>query len=284
MNPRLERVKTILICPSCGGDLAFDQAAANCRDCSEVFPIRGGKIYFKQAPASADDLDEVKGRLKKLLGNYYYTIGRDIIAPTYPFNFSKHLLRRLNPAEQIVIDAGCGNHRLDEHVIGMDFFDYEAVDIVCNLDALPFKDNSVDAFVSRGVLEHLPYPARAVNNFHQCTRPDGLGMHLVPFLFPFHASPHDFQRYTHKGLEVLFERWEIVEQFNATGPVTLGLVNTIEFMSIVFSLGWPPAKAYLYLGLCVLLFPLKFLDAPFINRKSFLTLAPTIFTVLRKHG
>ncbi|MBM4430993.1 MAG: class I SAM-dependent methyltransferase [Chloroflexi bacterium] len=279
---RLERIKPILVCPRCGGSLDFDTQAATCRECAAGYPVRKGKVYFTEAPDSTDDVDRLKARLKKWLGKYYYTIGRDILAPAYPFNYARWIRCYLDPTRQIVVDAGCGNYRMDEQVICLDLFDYDVVDIVCDLGALPFSPGSVDAFVTRSVLEHLPDPFAVVQNFHRCTCPGGMGLHLVPFLFPFHASPYDFYRYTHKGLGLLFKEWDILEQTNVTGPVTLGLLNTVEFLSIVFSLGRDRVKAYIYLILCAILFPLKYLDAPFVNRKSFLTLAPSILTVLRK--
>ena len=106
---------------------------------------------------------------------------------------------------------------------------------------------------------------------------------LIPFLFPFHASPSDFQRYTHKGQKILFDGWELLEQFNPTGPVTLALLGIIEFFSILFSLGSEKAKDYIYLILCAALFPIKYLDFFFVNRKRFIGLAPSILSVVRKN-
>jgi SAM-dependent methyltransferase len=283
-NIRFERLKAVLCCRDCGGGLDFRDTDATCRACSAAYPIRNGRIYFVTVPEHTNALDKTKGHLRRWLGGYYHTIGINILAPTYPFDYIGWIRRYLNPATQIVVDVGCGNHRIDEHVICFDLFDYDAVDIVCDLNALPFKPNSVDGFVSRSVLEHVPDPVRIVRQFHRCTKVGGVGLHLIPFLFPFHASPGDFQRYTHKGLEMLFREWEIVEQTNATGPITLGLLSAIELLSIMLSLGQAQVKAFIYLLLCGILFPLKYLDAPFVNRKSFLTMAPTILTVARKHG
>jgi SAM-dependent methyltransferase len=281
LNARLARVKSILICPRCAGELVFGPAAT-CGRCGTVYPIRDGRIYFTEAPASTDSLDRLKGRLKRHLGRYYYRIGVTILAPTYPFNYRRWVRRHVNPDTQVVVDVGCGNHRIDEDVIGLDLVDYEAVDIVCDLRTLPFRPDSVDAFVSRGLLEHVPDPARVVAELARCTRPGGKGLHLIPFLFPFHASPHDFHRYTHKGLQLLFADWTIVDQTNPTGPVTLWLIATIELLSVLLSFGSERLRPYVYLLLCGVLFPLKFLDAPFVNRQSLLTLAPTIATVVRK--
>ncbi len=280
---RLERLRAILACPACYEGLDFRVDGAACPRCGARYPIRNGKIYFTPVPSRTDGLDDLKGRLKDRLGKYYYSIGLKILAPTYPFDYGRWIHRYLDPAKEVVVDVGCGNHRIHEDIICLDLFDYDAVDVVCDLSTPPFRPNSVDAFVSRSVLEHVPDPARIVRHFHRCTKGGGLGLHLAPFLFPFHASPHDFHRYTHKGFEILFKDWEIVKQTNATGPVTLGLISAIEFLSILISLGRDKPKPFVYLFLCGILFPLKYLDAPFVNRKSFLTMAPTIFTVVRKH-
>lgn len=280
---RFEQIKKVLSCPDCRADLIFTDSEATCEKCSVVYPIRHGKIYFIEVPNTTDELDTIKNRLKIWLGKYYYSIGVNIIVPTFPFNYLRKVRKFFDPESQIVVDLGCGNHRIDENIIGLDLFDYAAVDVVCDLNNLPFKPDSVDGFISRSVLEHVQDPASIVRQSHAKTKPGGFGIHLIPFLFPFHASPYDYQRFTQEGQKILFREWQMVEQTNPTGPITLGLLCLIEFLSIVLSLGNPKIKGYIYLLLCAGLFPIKYLDAPFVNRKSFLPMAPSILAVVRKH-
>ncbi len=277
LPPRLARLLPALACPGCGGSLDAGEDALRCVQCAAQYPVRDDRLYFRN-PAERDDrMDTLKGRLKSLLGHWYYTIGVRVIAPTYPFAFTRRVRRHLDCARQIVIDAGCGVHRCDEHAIGLDLYDYPAVDIVCDLQSLPFKPGSVDAFVTRSVLEHVPDAEAVVRGFLRCTRPGGIGMHQVPFLYPFHASPHDYRRFTHMGLRQLFAEWQMIEQVNAGGPVTLALLATIEFLATLLSFGRPGPKAIVYLLLCGCLFPLKVLDAPFIGREAMLPMAPSLF-------
>lgn len=282
LPPRLERAKSALACPACGGDLDFGSTEAGCTGCSKRYAIRNGKIYFVPVPDRRDELDSLKGALKRMLGRRYYSVGVHVFAPTYPFNYARRVRRHLDPARHIVVDAGCGNNRFDEDVIGLDVFDYPEVDLVCDLKALPFRVESVDAFVSRSVLEHVPDPWGVVREFHRCTRAGGFGVHALPFLFPFHASPGDFYRFTDRGARELFAGWRVVEQENLTGPVTLALLVGIEFASSLLAGPRPRLKAWLYLALCGVLFPLKYLDFPFVGRKRFASLAPTLVTVVRK--
>jgi SAM-dependent methyltransferase len=282
LNNRLERIKALLICPACGFSLDLGEAQARCLGCQKTYPIRNGKIFFSDVPQRDDDLDRLKNWLKKSLGKYYYTIGRDLLAPTFPFNQLTYLRRFLDPRSHIVVDAGCGNHRLHPDIICMDIFDHDVVDIVCDLKALPFQSGCIDAIVTRSVLEHVPEPAVVVADFHRITKVGGYGIHLIPFMYPFHASPNDFNRYTHMGQRLLFRDWTVIAQTNPTGPVSLILLSSIEMASIVLSFGNTRARSVLYLLFCGLLFPLKYLDVLFVNRKAFLSMAPSILSLVRK--
>ncbi|OAI48178.1 hypothetical protein AYO45_01150 [Gammaproteobacteria bacterium SCGC AG-212-F23] len=281
-NPRIEKIKSILACPSCCVKLDCQQNYFLCASCQKQYPIRDGKLYFIDVPTYEDTLDSIKGKLKKWLGKYYYSIGVNVIAPTYPFNYLAELKKRISLTEKIVVDVGCGNHRIDNNIICMDMFDYDVVDIICDIEKLPFLPGSVDMFASRSVIEHIPYPNKLIEKIHQCTKLGGYSVHSVPFLFPFHASPYDFQRYTHKGLDILFADWEKIEQFNVTGPITHFLASITEFFSILFSFGNRRLQPMLYFGLCLLLFPLKYLDWFFVRSERYYSLASTFLMVAQK--
>src|SRR6185503_4528109 len=100
------------------------------------YPMRGGKIYFVEVPLRFDELDRVKGWLKRTLGRAYYRIGVTVIAPTFPFRYTRWVRKFGNPREQLIVDAGCGNYRIDDDVVCADLFDYAAVDVVCDLARL----------------------------------------------------------------------------------------------------------------------------------------------------
>jgi SAM-dependent methyltransferase len=264
--------------------LAADTEQLRCANCTATYAVRNVKIYFS-APFGADDkLDAIKNRLKRVLGSSYYSVGITLLAPGFPFNYRAAIRRHIDPRDHLVVDIGCGNNRVDDDIVTVDATDYGAVDIVADIGALPFKDGSLDALCTRSVLEHVPEIGSAVSELSRCTRPGGLGIHVIPFLFPYHASPHDYTRLTHSGSAGLFRGWKVVEQRNTTGPVTLFLVCLLEFLSVLLSFGRPGPKAIIYLVLCLAVFPLKVFDAPFIGRRAFLGLAPTILTVSRKSG
>ena len=254
----------------------------NCRRCDKLYPVRTGKIYFIQPLKAEDTLDSIKLRLKRLLGKNYYRIGVDIFAPSYPFNYGAAIRQHVDSRAKLVVDLGCGNFRVDDEIVTLDANDYDAVDIVASLEALPFKDASIDAMCTRSVLEHIPDLTLGVSEIARCTRPAGLGVHYIPFMYPFHASPYDFHRVTHVGATRLFLGWDVIEQRGTTGPISLFLICFNEFFASMLSMGNPRIKAPVYLAICILTFPIKFLDALFVGRKAFIGLAPTILTVVRK--
>ncbi|MCK1364137.1 methyltransferase domain-containing protein [Bradyrhizobium sp. 62] len=278
----MAKARRALCCPACRADLFDTAGSLRCSSCSAEYPVRGGKIYFIDVPEATDELDIVKYRLKKALGKFYYAWGITIFAPTFPFNYRAAVLRLADPDKQLVVDIGAGNHRIDPRILTIDLFDYAATDIVCDLSNLPFRDESVDAFISRSVLEHVPGLSEICKHLARATRKGGLAAHLIPFMFPFHASPHDYQRLTHVGAANLFPGFELLEQRNATGPFTLLTLLLIEVLAATFSLGSERLKALLYLVFCLFFFPIKFLDFAFVGRSSMLRVAPTIFTVTRK--
>jgi len=279
---RIDRIKPALRCPGCSKNLNFLNDYCECEHCDTQYPVRDGRIYFVQVSERDDYLDSLKGRLKSILGSAYYTWGVQLMAPTFPFRYGRKIRSYVDPSQQIVVDLGSGNNRVDEDIICLDLFDYDEVDIVCDLTNLPFAPETIDAFASRSLLEHVPHPWQLTEAIGRCTRKGGLGLHLIPFLYPYHASPYDFTRFTHTGATALFPGWQMIEQINATGPVTYFLVGLIEFLATIVSFGSRKIRGPLYLALCALLFPIKFLDAPFIGRKAFLAMAPSILTVQRK--
>jgi hypothetical protein len=282
LSDRLSRVRSALECPACQSELVDRPAALECPRCDRSYPIRNGQIHFIAQVTGDDDLDALKGRLKRVLGRLYYSIGVRVFGPSYPFNFRKEILSRVDPATCLVVDLGAGNHRIDNSIVTVDCADYAAVDIVADLAQLPFRSDSIDAFTSSSVLEHVADLDAVIAQVTRCTRSNGLGIHHTPFLFPYHASPDDFRRFTHSGIANLFNGWDLIAQRNVGGPVSLLLLVSIELASTLLSFGSNRLKRYVYLGLCGLLFWVKYLDAPFIGRRAMLSLAPTMVTTVRK--
>jgi SAM-dependent methyltransferase len=65
--------------------------------------------------------------------------------------------------------------------------------------ALPFTTASFDGVVCLEVLEHVKDPAAVMLEIARVLKPGGTGWLSMPFLYPVHDSPFDFQRWTGHG-------------------------------------------------------------------------------------
>ncbi len=122
-----------------------------------------------------------------------------------------------------ILDVGAGNGWLGRrlprgwHYVAFDHPEvgrnwYGARPDVCgDAAALPFGDASFDAVALLEVVEHLERFDAALSEVDRVLKPGGLVLCSVPFLYPVHDAPRDFQRMTVHGLHHLADRfgWEI---------------------------------------------------------------------------
>lgn len=112
-----------------------------------------------------------------------------------------------------VLDIGCADRwaqrwvgpectylGLDHSITGGGLYNAKP-DVFADAAKLPLSDESVDTVILLEVLEHLRQPISALSEIHRVLRPGGRLLLTMPFLYPIHDAPHDFQRLTGYGLE-----------------------------------------------------------------------------------
>ena len=72
-------------------------------------------------------------------------------------------------------------------------------DVFADGRRLPLSDASVDGVLCLDVLEHVDGPERVLAEIARVLVPGGLAMLSMPFLYPVHDAPYDFQRWTRHG-------------------------------------------------------------------------------------
>lgn len=79
---------------------------------------------------------------------------------------------------------------------------------------IPVDANSYDGILSTQTLEHVPNPDIIVAEWARVLKKGGMLLITMPFMWPEHEMPYDFQRYSSGGLRLLLEKsgFEIVEQ------------------------------------------------------------------------
>ena len=127
-------------------------------------------------------------------------------------------LQRLAPElKGDVLDFGCGSGPYRDLLSNASTYtglEYDTpenrenkrADIFYDGETIPLEDSSMDGVLSTQTLEHVPNPERVVEEWHRILRRGGRLLVTMPFMWPEHEMPYDFQRYTARGLCRLFEK------------------------------------------------------------------------------
>ena len=164
------------------------------------------------------------------------------------------------PGRARLLNLGAGFRPSPPGFLAMDHEALGGIDLVGDMGALPLQSGSLDGILCETVLEHVPDARTAFAELLRVLKPGGRVFLTLPFLWPYHASPHDYRRWTSSGVARDLLGFEIVELGLSGGPTTT-LVNVVhEWLAITLSLGIAPLYRVLFLALMPLLFPFKWLD------------------------
>ena len=98
-------------------------------------------------------------------------------------------------------------------------FDTTHCDILCDICDIPVEDGSFDAVLCSEVIEHLPYPDRAIRELSRVLKKGGKLFLTAPFFMPTHFAPY----YYHVGFsEYWHERILGDAGFTVNKVITLG--------------------------------------------------------------
>lgn len=182
------------------------------------------------------------------------------LAPRLPFSGWRKYFPDFKSS--IVVNLGCGTQRLDANIINIDFVSFPHVDITADFsEPLPLKDSCVDGILSISVLEHMDNPRLAANEIVRVLKKGGILYVNTPFLYPYHAAPYDYSRWTLSGLSNLFgEEMELVVSGPRGGVFCLYIITTAHLIGQLFSFGNDKFyRIFNHLTLGILA-PLKYFD------------------------
>lgn len=202
-------------------------------------------------------------RLRDWITKKFYR-RKSFFDPTQNYSeLPQKLIRKFHGKQ--ILNIGAGKEILGEEVITLDRF--EPANISADAMLLPVRSTSIDLILCIAVLEHLKEPALAVNEIERILRKGGEVYIEIPFLQPFHGSPHDYYRATLSGLKHWCRNFKELESGVCVGPGSAVAWLEIEYIRLWF--GKIPV-----VGLLVeLLFrawslPLKYLDKLIIGKSE----------------
>ena len=211
-----------------------------------------------------------------------YRILTTWLAPRLPFTAWRKYFPDFKTS--IVLNLGCGTQRLDPDIINVDFVDFPHIDITADFsEALPIKDQCIDGIVSMSVLEHMESPHLAAREIVRVLRRGGVLYVNTPFLYPYHAAPNDYTRWTLSGLSQLFgEEMEVVESGPRGGVFCVCLITATHFIAQLLCCGSEKLYRLLnHLSLAVLA-PIKYFDFFTIKLPFTSNLCPSFFWIAKK--
>ena len=203
----------------------------------------------------------------------------------YPaFRWNRAVKRKIYElgAEAKILDLGSGNDRRAPNVITLEIEANSNVDIVGDGHQLPFHDNVFDAIINEAVLEHVLEPKQIVDEIYRVLKPGGYVCAAVPFLQGFHASPHDYQRYTVPGFNHLFSAFIKIESGACAGPTASLHWIFREYVGLMLSFGNLLAAKIISLIIGWVTFPIILIDYILMINKHSHILASAVYFVGQK--
>jgi SAM-dependent methyltransferase len=230
-----------------------------------------------------DWLDSIKYSFKKYPDFYNFLIW--LISPV--FSFKKDSYKRLvkyvkNDQNTIILNIGSGPFILEKNFINIDISSYNNVHIVADASRLPFKNNSVDAIVNIVILEHVPEPEKVVDEMYRVIKNGGVIYSHIPFMQGFHASPHDYKRWTSSGISQLHHNFIEIECGVGAGPTSSLVWILTEWFALLLSFRIKTLYKILFFVFTLILWPIKFIDIILIGHPMAKNIASTFYYIGRK--
>ena len=239
------------------------------------YSVKKSFLTTTPMPNSKPDLiSHIKCKLRQNTFLSYF-IGCPYPAPRWS-RCVKGLLHHLGPDTNI-LDIGAGNHRRALNVINLDIETTPEVDIIADGHLLPFKDATFDAVISEAVLEHVHSPNIVVSEIYRVLKPGGYVCVAVPFLQGYHASPHDYQRWTTSGIVQLCAAFTEIESGACAGPTTALHWIFREYVGLICSFGSLLVAKAVSLLVGWLTFPFLLLDVLLSRHKDAHILASAVY-------
>ena len=208
-----------------------------------------------------------------------------LIQPAQAVGPGQNLLAVGAPPDALILNLGSGVPLYEKagpfDMIHVDLYPYEGVDLVCDAAELPFQDDSVDGIYNESLIEHLKRPEIVLDEIKRVLKIEGKAYLVIPQVAPFHASPHDYRRYTLPGGEDLLSDFNVIDKGVRHGPVSALLWLGQEFLAMACSFGNQKLYSAFLAFFMLATFPIKFLDFIFSRWPNASIMSCTLYYLIQ---
>lgn len=237
--------------------------------------MSGVKPTLPQPRAACSDKTDLAARYKRRSVMLYR-----LLRPPVPLihNSAEKLLP---PCEGVKLFIGGAGGTVPKGFLNVDFLEMQGVDVVADIQHLPFRSGSITAIDCDAVLEHVQDATLAVGELYRVLQPGGYLHVVVPFCQAFHAYPSDYRRWTTQGLKEFLKQFEIVDVGVRAGPTATLLSFFLEYLKLPFH---GAIGRILYAAAGWILWPFRYLDLWLNRQPNAHVLAHAIYALVRKPG
>lgn len=194
-NMEIVRMLPLLQCPRTGGSLVCE-ADRLVSPSGETYPLVNGKPILVRTILDWHLTPPPENKISRNIGEFK------------PGN-------RYAGPEAVILHLGSGDvPSHDPRVISMDVLPCPNVDVVCEAEALPFRDASIDYVESGAVFEHLYDPWAAIAEVKRVLKPGGIFRIDTAFMQSYHGFPGHFYNMTPQAVETqLAGDYDLLESY-----------------------------------------------------------------------
>ncbi|MBI2086880.1 MAG: class I SAM-dependent methyltransferase [Candidatus Zambryskibacteria bacterium] len=132
--------------------------------------------------------------------------------------------------------------KLGVEVIYVNIEKRDEPDILADAATIPLPDNSYDVAIAAELLEHVPDPLKVLKEARRLLRPGGIVLATVPFMYPLHADPFDFGRYTDHFWKKAAQDLDFKIEIESQGTIFAVMALMIQHIFLAKEVSWRPIQ------------------------------------------
>lgn len=287
--------ETLLACPVCRGDLAWQGLETSCAGCRVAYGVADGVpvLFPVDAEGAAEEVydDAPPGMLDRLPSALRGAAqrARHLLQPTLVHQSATGRRRvgdfvaALGDGAQIV-NIGAGRTDYGPNVLNLDVFPAPTIDALATSERLPLRSNAFDGVILEAVLEHVRDADATLEEIRRVLAPGGVALIDVPFLQPYHPSPGDYRRFTEQGLRTQLEQmgFVVVDSGVSVGPASAFAWIGSHFVAMLVSGRSNRAYRLARVVTDLLFVPVKYADSWLDRHPDATLIASGVWTIARR--